>query len=107
MSDEETGSENYVHTLTENSLEVHASFFNAKSEECVMLDKEGMQHEITNSSKIRDVVLRVASMSQVIEISLIFLDKHPDFIKSKDMSQPILPDATKYNKNKCHIQSTS
>ena len=87
MSDKETWSEKCVHTSTENYLELNASFFNAKSEECVMLDKEGMQHEITNSSKIREIVLRVAAMFQVTEMSLIFLDENPDFITSEGMSQ--------------------
>ena len=34
-------------------------------------------------------------MFQALEMSLIFLDEHPDFITSEGVSQPLLPDATK------------
>ena len=54
-----------------------------------------MQHKITNSSKIKDLELRVAAMFQVAYMIIAFLEQHPGFIISEGMSQPFLPDATK------------
>ena len=62
--DKENGSEKHTRALTESVLESRAPFFNAKSEERVVLDKEGIQHKITDSSKSRDILLRVLARFQ-------------------------------------------
>lgn len=95
MSDDATGSEKCVCTLTEEALDLCASFFNVKSNECTMLEKENKPCEIANSSKIRDQVLRVAVALQLIELSLEFLNNNPNFFESDAHMQPLLPNATK------------
>ena len=59
MSDKETGSKKCVDTLTENALELYALFSNAKSEECVMLDKEGIQHKPTTLKRKESMTIYV------------------------------------------------
>ena len=89
-----------MHALTENYLESHASFFNTKSEEQAVLDKAGVQYEITNSSKSRDILLRVATMFQATEMSLIFVDEHSNFIRSEGMPQLSLSVAANTSKKR-------
>ena len=58
-----------------------------------------MQHEIENSCKIRDQVLRVAVTLKLFEMSLEFLNNWPNFdfgcLESGNCIQPLSPNAAK------------
>ena len=61
------------YSLSSDALTVHKTFFDKKSQEIALLKEEGKYNSISNLSKIRDQVLRVAVVFQVIEKSLEFL----------------------------------
>lgn len=95
VCDEVIGQSDTIYKFSNNAKETYKAFFNKKSDECKYYTSTEKQHLIANSSKSRDLVLRVAPILQVIEMSLDFLESHPDFefAKRNDFTQPLIPGA--------------
>ena len=95
VCDEVIGQSDAIYSFSNQAKETYKAFFNKKSDECKYYSSVEKQHMIANSSKSRDLVLRVAPVLQVIEMSLDFLEKHPNFEFSRrnDFTQPLIPGA--------------
>ena len=91
--DEITGKANCKYALSSNAKNAFRDFFDKKSAECQMLGQEKQLHLVTNASKSRDLVLRLAPILRLIEIAIDFIMKNPDF-KGSDADkydQPLMP----------------
>ena len=77
-------------SLTAN--EIYNEFYSKKASECRYYQNEQKQYLIANASKSHDLVLCVAPIAQLIEMSLEFLDAHSTFAHTgrNDFRQPLL-----------------
>jgi hypothetical protein len=95
VCDEVIGKSDVEYKMSTAANAIYNEFYNKKASECRYYTESEKQHLIANASKSRDLVLRVAPIVQVIEMSLEFLNTHPAFSYSRrnDFMQPLLPAA--------------
>jgi len=104
VCDEVIGQSDTVYKFSNQAKDAFKDFFNKKSDECKYFSNAEKQHLIANASKSRDLVLRVAPIMQIIEMSLEFLEANPNFsfARRNEFTQPLLPAANIIKPNFVH-----
>ena len=93
MKDVSTGKMKQSHEFSEEAKQACQEFFDETSQKLETLQLEAKHHMMSNYSKIRDLVMRVSAVIQVMEFSLNYLASNEDFdFHSEDTEQPMLPD---------------
>ena len=99
MKDSSTGKTKQIYEFTDEAKEDCRKFFDETSLKLESLQLDCKHHLMSNYSKIRDLVLRVSDVLQVIEHALKYLRNNEDFnFKDDNLEQPVLPDVLKIEK---------
>ena len=95
VCDEVIGRSDVICKMSLAAIKIYNEFYKKKVNEYRYYQNEQKQHLIANTSKSHNLVLNVAPIAHLIEMSLEFLDSNTTFIYTRrnKFRQPLLPAA--------------